>query len=190
MIRQTSPAGCRLLLTPALSVHVHTCCRAYGIKPVAFKTEGEEGKKRKVELCGCKYTNTPPYCDGTVRAVFLLCCCVVVTLVCRPPQACCPAASQALSQTYRQGPAVACAPTLFALQCHALPPSLLCMRSHPLCYAMHALVLSLPAGASADDLGHHVHTLATPDHDVFGAARGTESQSRCRRNRLKQRVAR
>ena len=39
--------------------------RAYGIKPVAFKTEGEEGKKSKVELCGCKYTSTPPYCDGT-----------------------------------------------------------------------------------------------------------------------------
>jgi hypothetical protein len=43
------------------------CDRAYGIKPVPFKTDGEEGKKRKVELCGCKYTNTPPYCDGTVR---------------------------------------------------------------------------------------------------------------------------
>lgn len=32
---------------------------------MAFKTEGEEGKKSKVELCGCKYTSTPPYCDGT-----------------------------------------------------------------------------------------------------------------------------
>ena len=42
-----------------------TSHRAYGIKPVPFKTEGEAGKKSKVNLCGCKYTNTPPYCDGT-----------------------------------------------------------------------------------------------------------------------------
>ena len=47
--------------------------RAYGIKPVAFKTDGVEGGKRKVELCGCKYTNTPPYCDGSVRAASLAC---------------------------------------------------------------------------------------------------------------------
>jgi hypothetical protein len=47
--------------------------RAYGIKPVAFKTDGVEGGKRKVELCGCKYTNTPPYCDGSVRAASLSC---------------------------------------------------------------------------------------------------------------------
>mmetsp|Transcript_35787 Transcript_35787/g.111959 ORF Transcript_35787/g.111959 Transcript_35787/m.111959 type:complete len:112 (-) Transcript_35787:59-394(-) len=40
--------------------------RAYGIKPVAFTSEGEAGgQKVKAALCGCKYTNTPPYCDGT-----------------------------------------------------------------------------------------------------------------------------
>mmetsp|Transcript_72688 Transcript_72688/g.106557 ORF Transcript_72688/g.106557 Transcript_72688/m.106557 type:complete len:253 (-) Transcript_72688:160-918(-) len=39
--------------------------RAYGIKPVPFTTRGTEGGRSKVNLCGCKYTNTPPYCDGT-----------------------------------------------------------------------------------------------------------------------------
>eukprot|EP00293_Proteomonas_sulcata_P019521 CAMPEP_0184294690 /NCGR_PEP_ID=MMETSP1049-20130417/5815_1 /TAXON_ID=77928 /ORGANISM="Proteomonas sulcata, Strain CCMP704" /LENGTH=208 /DNA_ID=CAMNT_0026603055 /DNA_START=157 /DNA_END=783 /DNA_ORIENTATION=- len=39
--------------------------RAYGLKPVGFKAEGDAGTKVKATLCGCKYTNTPPYCDGT-----------------------------------------------------------------------------------------------------------------------------
>ena len=58
--------------------HVHTHLyahplvdRAYGIKPVPFTTQGTEGGRSKVNLCGCKYTNTPPYCDGTVPSLTL-----------------------------------------------------------------------------------------------------------------------
>eukprot|EP00288_Rhodomonas_lens_P016434 CAMPEP_0177715274 /NCGR_PEP_ID=MMETSP0484_2-20121128/13905_1 /TAXON_ID=354590 /ORGANISM="Rhodomonas lens, Strain RHODO" /LENGTH=242 /DNA_ID=CAMNT_0019227259 /DNA_START=51 /DNA_END=779 /DNA_ORIENTATION=+ len=39
--------------------------RAYGIKPVSFKAEGAKGTKTEAKLCGCKYTNTAPYCDGS-----------------------------------------------------------------------------------------------------------------------------
>eukprot|EP00284_Hemiselmis_tepida_P009007 CAMPEP_0174926548 /NCGR_PEP_ID=MMETSP1355-20121228/12009_1 /TAXON_ID=464990 /ORGANISM="Hemiselmis tepida, Strain CCMP443" /LENGTH=249 /DNA_ID=CAMNT_0016172587 /DNA_START=32 /DNA_END=781 /DNA_ORIENTATION=- len=39
--------------------------RAYGLKPVPFKAEGEKGTKVEAQLCGCKYSNTKPYCDGT-----------------------------------------------------------------------------------------------------------------------------
>lgn len=39
--------------------------RAYGIKPVPFTAEGEKGAKVEAQLCGCKYSNTKPYCDGS-----------------------------------------------------------------------------------------------------------------------------
>uniref|UniRef100_A0A6U5BW87 Iron-binding zinc finger CDGSH type domain-containing protein n=1 Tax=Hemiselmis andersenii TaxID=464988 RepID=A0A6U5BW87_HEMAN len=39
--------------------------RAYGLKPVPFTAEGEKGAKVEAQLCGCKYSNTKPYCDGT-----------------------------------------------------------------------------------------------------------------------------